>query len=129
MLYFSRGDVMEWIRVKDRMPDGDKTVLVFTDYDYETGYSGYIRQASYKDNCWYDLDVYTGDNVTHWAELPELPKERNMEIKVIMREDEDCMIDQIVCEGEVVRTTIMGYDLENALNKAGFGIVKQSLSV
>lgn len=52
-----------------------------------------------------------------------------MEISVVMREDEDCMIDQIVCEGEVIRTTIMGYDLENALNKAGFGIIKQKPTV
>lgn len=51
-----------------------------------------------------------------------------MEIKVIMREDEDCMIDQIVCEGESTVTVIMGYALENALNRAGFWIIKQEHS-
>lgn len=65
---------MEWISVKDRLPDGDKDVLVFTRYDVDVGRNNYIRQARYKVDGWYDLDVYTAEGVTHWAELPEQPK-------------------------------------------------------
>ena len=43
-----------------------------------------------------------------------------MEIVVVMREEEDCMIQDIIADGKV----IAGYELENALNRAGFGIHK-----
>ena len=47
-----------------------------------------------------------------------------MEIVVVMREEDSEMIDEIVCEDEMGKYAIKGYELENALNRAGFGIHK-----
>jgi hypothetical protein len=59
---------MEWISVKDRLPNGPYDVLVQADYNQ------YI--ASHKDGSWYDRygQVYVS-NVTHWQPLPEPPKD------------------------------------------------------
>jgi hypothetical protein len=61
---------MNWISVKDRLPDDYSDVLVY-DYDgmqYDIG--------------WYDFEGYKGwvntnmeDSITHWMPLPEPPSE------------------------------------------------------
>ncbi len=63
---------MEWISVKDRMPEKDKPVLTFD--------GTYFEVLEY----WYDEDLKKiwmnppngpTDSVTHWMELPKPPEE------------------------------------------------------
>lgn len=66
----------KWISIKDRLPDDNTDVLIFTKFDDETRHdTPYVRQAKYKEKCWYDVDVNTASGITHWMPLPELPKE------------------------------------------------------
>ncbi len=66
---------MEWISVKDRLPEEDSKILVFEGYG--------IFLASYEFNEYqkkmFFYEYSTGkmfwDHVTHWMPLPELPKE------------------------------------------------------
>ena len=66
---------MEWISVKDKMPENKKTVLCFIDARVLTHF-----QTSYtRDGIWYgnecDTELETdGFIVTHWMPLPESPK-------------------------------------------------------
>lgn len=68
---------MEWISVKDRLPDDDKNTnyLVYDNYMYEWGVS--VSVASYSNGEWYDylgeIHKYS-EHITHWAILPEPPK-------------------------------------------------------
>jgi hypothetical protein len=56
---------MEWISVKDRLPNIMQGVLVWAH-----GYSSdYIEIAVYEGN------EFTVDNVTHWMPLPEPPND------------------------------------------------------
>lgn len=60
---------MEWISVKDRLPDDDKTVLV-TD--------GIRICLSYYEGCcdlWRGGYIF-GREMTHWMPLPQPPKEK-----------------------------------------------------
>jgi hypothetical protein len=52
---------MNWINVKDQLPQQDEWVLI---YNY---YNDSIRTANF------DLDDY--DGITHWMPLPDKPKE------------------------------------------------------
>ena len=69
---------MEWISVKDRLPDDLTSVLV---YFYGAGFeSGEQTFAVFSDNKFKVMDIsnsledYT-DIITHWMPLPEPPKE------------------------------------------------------
>ena len=64
----------KWIKVSDMLPDTDREVLcVFTGWDDMR----FRRTLSYesKSNMWYDWNGIAHDNVTHWVEMPELPKQ------------------------------------------------------
>ena len=63
---------MEWISVKDRLPEkeddvlayefrGDVSIAYISGYEWRNLESGYVMDASY---------------VTHWMPLPEPPKEQ-----------------------------------------------------
>lgn len=60
---------VEWISIHDRLPEEETKVLVCSDWQcIEIGYV-------YSDE-WFTWDKNERiDFVTHWAELPELPKE------------------------------------------------------
>lgn len=52
---------MKWIRVKDRVPDTDRVVLV------------YSKKDGIKARVWYrGCKIY----YTHWMPLPDVPKEK-----------------------------------------------------
>lgn len=62
--------MMEWISVKDKLPEKQTRVLLFDNCGFGI-LTGRIGSAG-----WYlegDLDKYA--NVTHWMPLPEPPKE------------------------------------------------------
>ena len=61
----------KWIDVKDRLPDDRKDVLVCV--RGETIDTGYYVSSGAGRGCW---EVYScmSDDVTHWMQLPELPK-------------------------------------------------------
>jgi hypothetical protein len=77
----------EWISVKDRLPDNEQEkVLVLISgngwHDHDVAYFGPIEQPRshrrlYKDSekMWRDKYDDIVEGVTHWQELPELPKE------------------------------------------------------
>lgn len=71
---------MEWISVKDQMPEDNKTVLVW--------FGGYYTVAVLRDNEWWDCTGYqTGGGwsaldkipdiassyITHWMYIPQPP--------------------------------------------------------
>lgn len=61
--------VMEWIDVKDRLPEHTTYVLIHFIYDGES----YVdKGAYYPDGKWIDCD-YDYVNVTHWMPLPKPP--------------------------------------------------------
>ena len=77
------GDMSEWISVKDRLPEGDKNVLIcdvncpnnyeypyIIDESYEIAF--YSERSKHFCLCAKDVDWVT-DNVTHWMPLPEPP--------------------------------------------------------
>ena len=68
---------MEWISVKERLPDEQGAVL------------GYCIGGKHKQLSWMDIYYWTGekfghpnphenDEVTHWMPLPEPPKEEKI---------------------------------------------------
>jgi len=63
---------MEWISIKDRLPDIDKRVLIYlshgvikVDERYKSLYGKQIGNWRY---------TYPETNITHWMPLPEPPK-------------------------------------------------------
>lgn len=61
---------MNWISVKERLPQDEESVLVWG--------CGFIEIGWYdaSDKCWCTDDFdYDDDQVTHWMPLPEPPKE------------------------------------------------------
>lgn len=62
---------MEWISVKDRLPEKQLRVLVFTDLPYpEDKMIGYLNDEGF----WWDEDAnYWSLRVTHWQLLPPSP--------------------------------------------------------
>ena len=71
----------EWISVKDRLPDNYRSVLVVAEGTSISG--GRIRAiGSYGGGCWSMADAdgtmrltkYMQYIVTHWKELPQIPK-------------------------------------------------------
>ena len=62
--------VGEWISVKDRLPEKNTQVLVFSRGWYVVCWYAPLNIAA----TWYDGDTrWTG--VTHWMPLPDPPKE------------------------------------------------------
>ena len=66
---------MEWISVKDRLPDIDKDgeLVLYYEFNNEIGV-GYLE-----DDKWYNYDSgweLDKSVVTHWMPLPEPPKEQ-----------------------------------------------------
>ena len=64
---------MEWISVKDRLPENDTRVLAYCK-------DRCIHDVKWRwaDNAWYDKGsaaVYLAGFVTHWLPMPEPPKE------------------------------------------------------
>ena len=58
---------MEWISVKDRLPNQDDSVLCYS--------NGYCDVVIYHDGLWdADRNGYR-ENVTHWMPLPPKPIE------------------------------------------------------
>lgn len=72
---------MDWISVKDRLPEKSGDVLVYIAYRREHGrvtvvpYSDRYKAFNTRDE--YVSPKYKIDGVTHWMPLPEPPKEGN----------------------------------------------------
>jgi hypothetical protein len=69
-------DVNGWISVKDRMPKKEGEYLAFG-YSASDAARWIVVMYDPRDECWYELssDWDWTDDVTHWQELPEPPKE------------------------------------------------------
>ena len=67
---------MEWISVKDRLPESKYHGMNILTVNKRHGVS---TDYSYYDNKWWWIDskdnCFTDDDVTHWMPLPELPEE------------------------------------------------------
>lgn len=59
---------MEWISIKDKLPDQDHEVLVIFEDMY------YLAEWS-KESGWRDTMDYKEVTVSHWMELPDEPNE------------------------------------------------------
>lgn len=63
---------MEWISIKDKLPESGKPVLVWNgglDLEYHIGV--YVPGAGWSTN----RDSYDLDYVTHWMPLPAAPRQ------------------------------------------------------
>ena len=59
--------VPRWISVKERLPEHEHEVLVYTDrYDGRTEFAYYVRHLE----AWYQNCCLLIPNVTHWMSLP-----------------------------------------------------------
>ncbi len=67
---------MEWINVKDRLPEFNKAVLVYKPLiDIVHGRIGLRTLAEYDPNGkWYTSASKRIDDVSHWMELPKAPQ-------------------------------------------------------
>lgn len=72
---------MEWISVKDRLPEKYQKVLFYV-LERKEIYSGYYVQDAYRDiqstykfREMFDDWWFEGETVTHWMPLPTPPKE------------------------------------------------------
>lgn len=66
-------DCSGWISVKDRLPETDDEVLMYTSWG---GY--YIGRYSYHEpDVWSSEEIYAYDDgeISYWMPLPEPPKE------------------------------------------------------
>lgn len=67
---------MEWISVKDRLPEMNKTVLIVRSGSVEIGFYNAKDKRFYVPNeSAFDGWPIPVDGVTHWMPLPEPPKE------------------------------------------------------
>jgi hypothetical protein len=64
--------VQEWISVKDRLPENEKCVLV---YSQDGGVAEGKYNARFNEWVQFRWNVTELKNVTHWMPLPEPPKE------------------------------------------------------
>lgn len=72
----------DWISVKDRLPDDNEPVLVYTKDGAMSVCSLVVANAfaNLKNlKVWEDNNGYYVSDVTHWMLLPELPKETDVE--------------------------------------------------
>lgn len=63
---------MNWISVKERLPDRDETVLCHSNKNGGYYFIGYI---GYRSGAWCECGAMHIGDVTHWMPLPEPPKE------------------------------------------------------
>lgn len=63
---------MEWISVKDRLPDGPETDFIVCNKDGPT-FAIYGKKSK-KFYNFYERISWEVKGVTHWMPLPELPK-------------------------------------------------------
>jgi hypothetical protein len=61
---------MEWISVKDRLPEESMSVLVWSLYWSGTPFIACIEQGLWRG----ERILHSPSNVTHWMPLPEPPK-------------------------------------------------------
>ena len=68
----------QWISVKDRLPEKEGEYLAFG-YSASDAARWIVVMYDPRDECWYELssDWDWTDDVTHWQELPEPPKEES----------------------------------------------------
>lgn len=71
---------LEWISTKDRLPDEGEYVLI-NSRTYISDFLETIFAVAYLDNGWWrdswfdrQIALETDKDITHWAELPELPE-------------------------------------------------------
>ncbi len=60
---------MQWISVKDRLPEIDTYVIWVT----ESGFM-FIKEIDKDDGAWWKEKTAYSGNITHWMPLPEPPK-------------------------------------------------------
>jgi hypothetical protein len=66
---------MEWISVKDRLPEIGQSIIFFC-VDHIRAGKYYATFSDNSDLGFYDLCCnYDFDNVTHWMPIPQFPKE------------------------------------------------------
>lgn len=67
---------MEWISVKDRLPETGDTVLAWRESTFTPGvyYASTGTFGFYHEGIWGDKDEDNW-NVTHWMPLPEPPEQ------------------------------------------------------
>lgn len=68
----------EWISVKDKLPEKQQSVIVVTT-DGNSIYVAWIEEFGMEDKpIWqysWCCGCYVSGNVTHWMQLPSLPKD------------------------------------------------------
>lgn len=65
--------MIDWVSVKDELPDGDKYVLVY----YSDSPTKPINVGWYSTLCkMWDVGYLKSGNVTHWMPLPKFPEEK-----------------------------------------------------
>ena len=69
---------MEWISVKDRLPEKGKEVLLTDGEQAKEGNLKKDSNDSYRSwSKWFTCDCcYSLGEITHWAELSDLPKDK-----------------------------------------------------
>ena len=74
-------DKVEWISTKDRLPREGEYVLI-NSRTYISDFLETIFAVAYLDNGWWrdswfdrQIALETDEDITHWAELPELSQE------------------------------------------------------
>lgn len=73
---------MNWISVKERLPEEGKLSLVYDNYSKD------VALAYREEDDWLDcsIELYEGqEDITHWMELPA-PPERELSIKGKLKE-------------------------------------------
>ena len=64
---------MNWISVSEKMPPKDNQTVLVASKHYVEPVLGFFDRTNRR---WCEqLDDMVIDNVTHWAELPEMPEE------------------------------------------------------
>jgi len=67
---------MEWISVKDRLPEYKKRVILYApSYSGRPIFEGILKQTDESGNVWEDAEKFIRTSITHWQSLPEPPKE------------------------------------------------------
>src|SRR5690348_7012978 len=61
---------MEWISVKDRLPEQEALYLVYDSSNKEWGLSYFIVNGSYR-----YFDIWESLDITHWMPLPSPPNQ------------------------------------------------------
>jgi hypothetical protein len=74
---------MEWISVKDKLPEIDESVLVTDGTEVTTGGYGHAVYRRQNKKCWYmdnkDWDGMPAKrDITHWMPIPEPPKKETV---------------------------------------------------